>query len=369
MASPAERDELLARVLRPHLSAYRPYASAAAQAPERAAPSGGRLLKLDANENPYGPSPRVLAALADVPLHRYPDDRQQEARHALAEYTGVPAEHIVLGNGSDDLISLLMLACVGPGDEVVACDPTFSMFRVATTAHGGQYVAVPLTESFDVDVEAVERAITERTKLVFLCSPNNPTGNRVPPDIVRRLLEKAPLLVVDEAYYEFCGQTVAPWVAERRNLAVLRTFSKWAGLAGLRVGYGLFPAPLAETLMALKNPYNVSVVAQRAVVESLADRAYLEGNVRRIIAERERMAGLLQRQGTLQPLPSAANFLLCFYPRGDAQALRDQLAARGILVRAFPDEPRLRGYLRISVGLPEETEQLLQAIEECTPTS
>lgn len=324
-----------------------------------------RIVKLDGNENLYGPSPRALAALAALhPLHGYniyPDPDQLRVRAALAEYTGAAPDCIVAGAGSDELIDLLARALLAPGDHVIDLVPTFGMYVFTTAVCGGTYVPVPRHDDFSVDVPAVEAAVDERTKLIFVASPNNPSGNLLPREDLDRLLALGVPVVVDEAYIEFSGGSVVPLVADRDNLIVIRTFSKWAGLAGLRAGYGVMPRPLADLLMAIKPPYNINVAAEAAIVASLEDRELLLERVTRIVAERERLSALLASVPFLRPRPSAANFILCDVTAGDAGLLRDALRAQGIFTRYFGRDG-LRDKIRISVGLPEHSDRLLATL-------
>ncbi len=323
-----------------------------------------RIVKLDGNENLYGPAPAALRALAEHPgYHIYPDPDQRRLRAALAEYVGVPAEHIVAGAGSDELIDLLARVLLEPGDRVIDLVPTFGMYAFTTAVCGGTSVPVPRRPDFSVDVAAVAAAMDGRTKLIFVASPNNPSGNLLPCADLERLLALGVPVVVDEAYVEFSGGSAARLVPERDNLIVIRTFSKWAGLAGLRVGYGVMPPPLARLLMAVKPPYNVNVAAEAAVLASLAERELLGERVRAIVAERERMIALLREIPFLRPWPSQANFVLCDVTRGDARALRDGLRRRGIFIRYF-DRDGLRDKVRISVGRPEHTDARLAALRE-----
>jgi len=322
------------------------------------------IIKLDANENPYGCSPRVNQALATYPaLNIYPDSGQAELRKLLQQYTGVGAQHIVASAGSDQLIDLLLRLFVESGDEVIDCIPTFAMFRFYIDLCRGIPVEVPRDESFAVRVDAVKAAITDKTKLILLATPNNPTGTIVPKKDILEILDIGLPVVVDEAYYEFTGQTVAPLVGRYKNLMVLRTFSKWAGLAGLRIGYGLFPAKIADYLLRIKEPYCVNVAALVAVRESLKDIDYLMSNVKKIIAERERLFGKLQKLKWLKPFPSQANFILCSMLNGRARELQQKLENRGILVRYF-DQHLLRDSIRISVGKPEDSDTLIKALQE-----
>ena len=322
------------------------------------------IIKLDANENPYGCSPKVPQALANYPyLNIYPDAGQTELRELLAGYTGVGAENIVAGNGSDQLIDLILRLFVEPGDEVINCIPSFEMFRFSTELCAGTLVEVPRDENFAVDVKAVKAAIDSKTKIIFLANPNNPTGTIMPqPDIVEVLDTGLPV-VVDEAYYEFSGETVVPLISQYKNLMVLRTFSKWAGLAGLRVGYGIFSPEIADYLLRIKPPYNVNAAALVAVRESLKDIDYLMGRVQAIIAERERLFAELEKLKWLKPFPSQANFIFCSVLNGKAHEIQQKLQRKGILVRYF-DKPMLRNSIRISVGKPEHTDALIKALRE-----
>jgi histidinol-phosphate aminotransferase len=326
-----------------------------------------RIVKLDGNENLYGPSPRVRAALAAYDgYHIYPDPDQRAVRAALAEYTGVPAEHIVAGAGSDELIDLIARALLSPGDGVIDLVPTFGMYSFTTSVCGGRVVSVARRADFSVDPAAVARAVDERTKVIFAASPNNPSGNRLSREELEALLALPVLVVLDEAYVEFSGGSYAALVPERENLVVLRTFSKWAGLAGVRAGYGILPPELARTLMAIKPPYNVNVPAEVAVLASLEDREALQANVRRIVEERGRLERLLEQIPHLEPWPSEANFILCRVTGGSARELQDRLRERGIFLRYF-GRSGLEDCIRISVGRPEHSDALIAALAEVRP--
>ncbi|MFC1949825.1 histidinol-phosphate transaminase [Chloroflexota bacterium] len=322
----------------------------------------GEIIKLDANENPYGCSPRVSRALADyTSFNIYPDDGQARLRKMLAEYSGVGAEHIVAGGGSNQLIDLIMRLLLNRGDEVINCVPTFSIFRFSAELCGGSVVEVLRNKDFTVNIDAVKAAITEKTKIIVLVNPNSPTGMIMPREDILQILDTGLPVLVDEAYYEFSRRTVSPLVGEYENLMALRTFSKWAGLAGLRVGYGLFPTVVADYLLRTKIPYNVNVAALVAVEESLKDIDYLNGTVQKIVDERERLYKELGKIDWLKPYPSQANFILCRVLRGGAKELRQRLQEKGILVRYF-DEPVLKDFIRISVGKPEHTDALIETL-------
>ncbi len=324
----------------------------------------GNIIKLDANENPYGCSPRVQQALAKYPdINVYPDAEQGELRQLLSGYVGVDPEYIVAGNGSDQLIDLVIRLFVGPGDEVINCIPTFDIFRHRTQICGGTLVEVLRDEDFAVDVAAVKAAITKKTKIIPLATPNNPTGTIIPKQDILEIVETGLPVLVDEAYVEFSGETVTQLVSQYDNMMVLRTFSKWAGLAGLRIGYGIFPPKIASYLMKIKAPYNVNVAALVALRESLKDLDYLQNNVKAIIAERERLFAELKRLKFLKLFPAKANFIFCSVVNGNASEIQRKLQNKGILIRYF-DLPLLRNALRISVGKPEHTDALIKALRE-----
>ena len=322
------------------------------------------IIKLDANENPYGCSPRVNQALGSYRgFNIYPDDGQERIRKLLAGYTGVDARHIVAESGSNRLIDLLLRLLISPGDEVINCVPTFGIYSFSTELCGGRLVEVARNEDFAVDVGAVKATISKRTKVIFIASPNNPSGTAIPREDILELVDTGVPVVVDEAYYEFSGDTVAPLVGRYENLAVLRTFSKWAGLAGLRVGYGLFPARIADYLLRIKIPYNLNAAALIAVEESLKDIDYLMDRVGAILAERDRLFTELEKVTWLQPVPSVANFILCRVLEGKAVELHGKLRDRGILVRYF-DQPLLKDYIRVSVGTFAHTDILVRTLRE-----
>jgi histidinol-phosphate aminotransferase len=212
-------------------------------------------------------------------------------------------------------------------------------------------------------VGAVKAAISEKTKVIFLANPNNPTGNITPQEDILEIVGTGLPVVVDEAYCEFSGETIVPLVGQYENLMVLRSFSKFAGLAGLRIGYGIFPPRIADYLMAIKIPYSVNVAARVALRESLEDIDYVMGRVEAILAERERLFAELEKLKFLKPYPSRANFILCAVTNGKASELCQKLQNKGILVRYF-DTPLLRNCIRISVGKPEHTDALIKALKE-----
>ena len=322
------------------------------------------IVKLDANENPYGPSPRALEALTRLDAaHIYPDPESRALRAALAGYVGVDAEHLLAGAGADELIDLVTRLFVAPGDAIINCPPTFGMYSFDAALNGARAIDVPRRRDFSLDVAGIEAAAQEsRAKLLFLCSPNNPDGGVLPPDDLERLLELPLVVVLDEAYVEFAGvESAAQRVPELPNLVVLRTFSKWAGLAGLRVGYGVFPLWMMKHLWKIKQPYNLNVAADAAARASLADLDILHSSVTMLKAERARLVAKLEEFSFLEVYPSQANFILCRVLELDVRAITVALEAEGILVRYF-DKPGLRDHIRISVGKWEHSDALLEVL-------
>jgi len=329
-----------------------------------------RIVKLDANENPYGTSPRALEALAHSrELHIYPDPDQTALREALAAFIGVPMEHILCGAGGDEVIDLMARAFVRPGEIVIDLPPTFGMYKWEADVLGATYIPVPRRHDFSVDIDAVQGTVRALEasgappKLLFVTNPNNPDGSITARGDLLRLLDLPVVVVVDEAYIDFSEQeSLAPLVRERNNLIVLRTFSKLAGMAGLRVGYGVFPLPVIRHLWKVKQPYTPNVAGSLMAIAAMEDRAWLDHSVRALTSERLRLTEALRAFDWLTPLPSQTNFVLCRVTGRDARGVKVALEQQGVLVRYF-DKDGLRDCLRITVGKPEHTDALVAALK------
>ncbi len=324
------------------------------------------IVKLASNENPRGPSPAVRAAIAAATedLARYPDGNGFALKAALAQRLGVGAEGIVLGNGSNDILELVTQAFLKPGDAAVYARHAFAVYPLATQARGAAGVEVPALE-YGHDLAAMRAAITARTRIVFVANPNNPTGTWIAPDALEAFIAATPpevLVVLDEAYNEYLEPAaVAPspqWVAKYPNLVVSRTFSKAYGLAGLRVGYGIMNARVADMLNRVRQPFNVNAFAQAAAIAALSDTAYVEDS-RALNRDGKRALEEGLRTLGLSFVPSHANFVLVKV--GDAGRVYQALLRRGVIVRPVANYA-LPEWLRVTVGLPAENQRFLAAL-------
>ncbi len=295
-----------------------------------------RLIKLNSNESPYGPLPSVIKALGDYRNYNsYPDADATALRTALSAYTELD------------------------------CPPTFSLYTSITTFCGASVLEIPRTANYEVDVNRILAALTPSTKLIVLCSPNNPTGNSIAEADVLALLESGRIVVIDEAYIEFSRRPkgLAQLVPNYPNLVVLRSFSKWAGLAGLRIGYGLFPVWIARYMLRAQCPFEVNVAGHIAAIETLAHLERVLADVRCIVQERERLFEMLNSQSYLTPFPSQGNFILARVCDANVmiEQVRTVVEEHGILLRYF-QQPSMRDFLRVSVGLPDHTDRLGEAL-------
>jgi len=325
-------------------------------------------VKVASNENPLGPSPLALAALgpALAGVHRYPDGGGHALRHALGRHWGVSPEEVLLGNGSNELLELVGRCFLLPGDEAVYAAQSFVVYDMVAQMTGATKVVVPL-RSLAHDLDAMRRAVTPRTKIVFLANPNNPTGTAVPPAAIEAFLEglpAEPVAVVDEAYYEYLPPELRPdalrLVRGGRRVLVLRTFSKIYGLAGLRIGYGIGPADLVALLNRLRAPFNTSSLAQVAATAALQDTQHVARTRALTEAGRKYLTEQFQALG-LSVAPSQANFLLVDVGRPGV-AVSEALLRQGVIVRpmggyGFPT------HLRISVGTAQENERCIAALK------
>ena len=335
-------------------------------------PQGGGWVKLNTNENPYPPSLRSLEAIRvalvndGAALRLYPSPDSAPLREAVARFHGFEAANVVAGNGSDDILNLLIRAYAGPGRPIGMLNPSYSLYPVLAAAQHAEVVKVEVTDALGLDVDAVARC---GAAIFFLTNPNAPLGVAFATDVVRSLAKAFPgLLVVDEAYAAFADADCVALVREFPNVVVTRTMSKAHALAGLRVGYALCPPAVAEVFHRVRDSYNVDRLAQVAAAAALDDREWLDVTVAQVRATRDRLAAALRQLGW-QVNPAAGNFVLAA-PVSTKRAASVETAAhcfeflraRKILVRRFPNHRLTEKSLRISVGTEQETDVFLQAV-------
>ncbi|MEJ2724180.1 MAG: histidinol-phosphate transaminase [Deltaproteobacteria bacterium] len=326
-------------------------------------------IKLASNENPLGPSPLAVQAILDhVPkLNRYPDGSGFHLKSKLSAMLHLPQEQIIIGNGSNELIELLIRTFLMPGEQVIQASPTFLVYEKVVAGAGGRMVSIPLKD-FKLDLEAMADAIIQETKILFINNPNNPTGSAVSKEDMERFLKRVPgdvIVVLDEAYIDFVSD---PEVArgldfmEKHALLVsLRTFSKLYGLAGLRIGYGFGPEKLVDYMNRVRQPFNVNSLAQAGAAAALEDKEFVSRTLNTV---REGLSYLYHEldQTGLEYIPTQTNFFLIRVPLGGRETY-ERMLKQGVIVRAM-DAYGLDDYIRINVGLPEENERFVAALRD-----
>ena len=327
------------------------------------------VIKLASNENPLGPSPHALNALLAVAsgVALYPEGSAPALRRAVAQKTEMPEDTLVFGNGSDEVLHLLALTYLQPGDEIVQGDPSFAMYEIYATQMGADSVKVPLRD-FTHDLEAMADAVTDRTRMLFVANPNNPTGTLVRRDAVDRLLNRLPphvLLILDEAYDEYVSAPdkpdLRPLIRAGRNVVVLHTFSKAYGLAGLRVGYGIMRPEIAALLNRVRSPFNVNLPAQAAAAAALADTDHVARTVVLNAEGRDYFYREFERMG-LEFVPSEGNFVLVDTDQ-DSRAVFEGLQRRGVIVRAAHGMGLPR-HIRVTTGTQEQNSRFIAALQD-----
>lgn len=346
----------VAGLVRKNVLALRPYASAR----DEYDAARKSMVFLDANENPFGDG-----------LNRYPDPRQRKLKAQIAKWRDIPADRILLGNGSDEVLDLLFRVFCEPGkDRVITLPPTYGMYKVLAGVNAVENLEIPLDESFQPRVAEVLEHAAADTKLLFLCSPNNPTGNRMDPDRIQALLKGFPgIVVVDEAYVDFTGaESLIRVLDTYPRLVVVQTFSKAMGLAGLRLGMAMAHPEIIEYMNRIKPPYNVNELTQQKALEALQDQEAKKTEVSRLLRERGRLENSLGSLPCVREVfPSAANFLLVRMDDADRRYV--ELLDRGIVVRNRSNQVGCANTLRFTVGTPEENLKLLEALRDsCNKT-
>lgn len=322
---------------------------------------------LDKNELPWSLNSdvreAVLNSIRAMEFNRYPDSSCSELKKAISKYTGIGAPCIAVGNGSDELISVVLQTFISSGDTIMVNDPSFSMYKIYGTICGARILEYDLDSSFGMEPEDfIEYLVKEKPKLVFLCNPNNPTGGRLQLDVIEEILKAVEgIVVVDEAYFEFSGLTAAGLLRSYENLIILRTFSKAFGLAALRLGYMLASERVISYIDRVRSPFNVNTFAQLVAVEALNNIDPIMERVELIKLERERLRKLLEDLDGIKCYESWSNFLLISTPK--AGAIYSSLMGSGICIKSFSSS-RLRDCLRITIGNPIQNDRLYESIRE-----
>ncbi len=326
-------------------------------------------VKLASNENPIGPSPKALKSIEDnlSKVNRYPDGSSFHLIKKLSLKLGVSEDNVFLGNGSNEIIELLIKTFMGPGKEVISADPVFAMYRKMVLAADGRNVIVPL-KNFVHDLEAMAESITARTRIIFINNPNNPTGTIVKRTDFEKFLEIIPdhlIVVVDEAYFEYVTDEEFPNSLFYRNqgktIVTLRTFSKIYGLAGLRIGYGIASTEIVSYLNRVRQPFNISSLAQAGALGALDDEDHITGSIELNRNELKYLYGELDNLG-VEYLPTQANFFLINLRR-DCRKVYDALLQEGVIVRSMTAYG-LKEYIRLTVGLHSENEKFIKALKK-----
>lgn len=344
----------LDKITRENIKSLKPYSSA------RDEYKGKEGVFLDANENSYG-SP------LDTNYNRYPDPLQLDVKEKLGKIKGLPIQNIFLGNGSDEAIDILFRAFCNPGiDNIIICPPTYGMYEVSANINNVKIIKVPLTpEEFQLDTENILKSINENTKLIFICCPNNPTGNGVKWDSVKRILENFKgIVVIDEAYINFARyRSLIPELLNYPNLVILQTLSKAWGLAGLRLGMAFASEPIIDIFNKIKPPYNINSVTQKLVLEALNNTDKINDWIKTIVQERELLSAEISKLSfVLEVYPSEANFILI--KTKDALAIYNYLTAKQIIIRDRSKVELCEGCLRITIGTKEENQSLLNTLKQ-----
>ena len=323
-----------------------------------------KIVKLDANENPYGISDAVLQALGKGKYyHIYPDPAQAQLREAISQYTGCTPDMVVAGTGADELIDLTCRLLLEPGEKVLSFTPTFAYYPHVVSLNKGVYETYSRESDYSISLDQCQKIDLRSVKLVIFTSPNNPSGNLLEEPVLDYFLSQNLVVLVDEAYFEFSQTSYQNKIKTHDNLIIIRTFSKCFGLAGLRVGYGIMSTDLADGMMRIKPPYSVNVAAEVALKNCLNNLPFYQNQVEEISQTRDWLSAELSQLKQLQVFPSQSNFILCRVIDADAVKLHADLEKQGILIRYFSTN-ELKNNLRISIGTREQMELFLDALRK-----
>ncbi len=322
------------------------------------------VIKLNANENPYGYSPIVLKTL-DNPWYRfYPPSDYKTLRLNVGKYAGVPPKQIAVGSGSDELIDLFLRIITDTNDSIINCPPTFPMYDDFIKLNKGKVINIKRGKDFSVDIPKIIKTSKQKNvKAIILCNPNNPTGNITSILDIEKLLQTGKIIIVDEAYYEFSKQTALPLINTYPNLVIFRTFSKWAGLAGFRIGYGIMDPFFVNLLLKLKLPFNVNVVAESAVIATLQDLSFTSENIKKIIDGRKKMFQELSLLPKITVYQSYGNCGLVQVKNDIYGKIKKTFEKNKISLR-YVDTPLIPKSIRITIGTPKQNTEIVKILTE-----
>ena len=323
-----------------------------------------KIDKLDAGESVYGPSPLVRRRLSQFKGYQfYPDPEYRTLRKEISNYVNIDEQNIFVSNGADELIDLILRLVLECGEEVIDCPPTFSSYSLSTILNKGVVKIVKRKKDFSIDTDLIIKSITDKTKVIFICNPNNPTGNITPVSEIQKILETGVLVCVDEAYSEFGGESCISLLKRYKNLIIIRSFSKWAGIAGLRLGYGLMSEYLVKQLMKIKQPYNVNYAAVIAGIASLQDIKYREKIVSKTVKERINLERKIQEMRAYKVFSSGGNFVFIQTTKKQLKKIKKECNIKKIALRFYDSEDR-ECTLRITVGKQKQNKKIITILNK-----
>ena len=323
-----------------------------------------KIDKLDAGENIYGSTPLVKRRLSQFKGYQfYPDPKYCVLRKEISKYVKVNMQNIFVSNGADELIDLILRLVLNSGEKVIDCSPTFSSYSLSIVLNRGVIKIVKRNKDFSLDTDLIIQSINSTTKIIFICNPNNPTGNITPVSEIQKILETGILVCVDEAYSEFGGESCVSLLKKYENLIIIRSLSKWAGIAGLRLGYGLMSEYLVKQLMKIKQPYNVNYAAVIAGIASLQDTRYREKTVSTIIKERKNLERKIQGMGIYKVFPSGGNFVFIQTTKEQLKKIKKECSEEQIALR-FYDSEDMGSAIRITVGKQRQNKKIITILKK-----
>ncbi|NVM53583.1 MAG: histidinol-phosphate transaminase [Candidatus Helarchaeota archaeon] len=329
------------------------------------------ILKLDANENvfiePNWLREKINEAVQSCIVSRYPDNLYVDARNSLAKYLNIKPDQILLGNGSDDILDVIVHAFLDNASELITAEPTFSMYEFLTKIIGAKYVVTLLGKNFELNSEEILASISDNTKVIILSSPNNPTGNQFSSEKLQKIIESTDgVVVIDEAYVDFADYNLVDWVSKYNNLIIMRTFSKSWGLAGLRVGYAVSNEEMINFLKNVQKPYSLNIIGQAIIPVIINSISYIDETIQKIKEERKWLESAYQTVDNLKMYPSRTNFFLLRILKEEftADKLIKQLMEKNIIIRDRSDQPLLKKCVRITIGTHDMNEYVITSLKK-----